>query len=215
MAFFDDDEEIECTIVKSYGIFSRGIKFWDKEINLISWNGKPAKLDIRNWQRDHKKCGKGIAITREEAEELVKLLNEILKSSPVAYNERSRTSDTSHSGNKANSGKTASSRKTQPSGKSRARKKSQTIGKTETSKKQLKEAMQVPLNLEPFYKELKLFFGAGPEECKTARNTLLKKYHPDMYDGQRTAGSIDFATRKTIKIKEAYEKIMGWWKDKQ
>ena len=66
----------------------------------------------------------------------------------------------------------------------------------------------VPNTLEPFYDELELFFGVSPEECKSARNTLLKKYHPD-----RNAGNIAFATRKTIKIKEAYEKIMGWWKE--
>ena len=162
MAFKDEDEEIECEIVESYGIFSEGTRNWNKEVNLVSWNGRPAKLDIRNWQRNHEKCGKGIAITRAEAEELVKLLNKILKAKPGA----------------AKSGPRA--KKTPP----------------------------VPANLEPFYDELELRFGAGPEECKTARNTLLKKYHPD-----RNAGNTGFATRKTIKIKEAYDKIIGWWRD--
>ncbi|MCL2374280.1 MAG: DnaJ domain-containing protein [Treponema sp.] len=65
-----------------------------------------------------------------------------------------------------------------------------------------------PQTLEPFYDELELLFGASPEECKTARNTLLKKYHPD-----KNAKNSAFATRKTIKIKEAYDAILGWWKD--
>ena len=159
-----EDEEIECDILESYGIFSGNIKFWNKEVNLISWNKRPAKLDIRNWQRDHKKCGKGIAITREEAEELVKLLNKILKEKPGP-------------------GKT----------------KKQAGTKKQSSRK-------LPHTLKPFYDELEIFFGAVPTECKSARNTLLKKYHPD-----RNSKNLDFATRKTIKIKEAYERIMEWW----
>ena len=160
MAFKDEDEEIECEIIESYGIFSAGTKNWNKEINLVSWNGRPAKLDIRAWQRDHAKCGKGITLTREEAEELVKLLNEILRAKPG------------------------------------------------TSKKPgASKSRKVPETLKPFYKELEISFGAGPDECKTARNALLQKFHPD-----KNAHDIAFATRKTIKIKEAYEKIADWWK---
>lgn len=176
MAFSNDDEEIECKIIESYGIFSHGIRFWNKEVNLVSWNGRPAKLDIRNWQMDHEKCGKGIAITREEAEELAALLQKILKSRPHTDKEKPRSSG-----------------KAQPSGKTAAPK---------------KRDYQVPKTLEPFYRELKLTFGSGPDECKSARNILLKKYHPDM-----NTGKIAFATRKTIKIKEAYEKIINWWND--
>ena len=160
------DDEIECEILESYGVFSTGTRNWNKEVNLVRWNNGPAKLDIRNWQRDHKKCGKGIAITREEAEELVKLLGKILKKKPEAKTQKS--------------------------------------GPRVSSKKKL----AVPQILEPFYDELELLFGASPDECKSARNTLLKKYHPD-----KNANNIAFATRKTIKIKEAYDKIMAWWKD--
>ena len=166
MAYKYEDEEIECEIIESYGIFSGENKNWNKEVNLVSWNGRPAKLDIRSWQKDHEKCGKGITLTREEAEELVKLLDSILKAKP-----RPPKSDA----------------------KKRSAKKPQ---------------RPVPPALEPFYAELKLTFGAGPEECKSARNTLLKKYHPD-----KNTGNIAFATRKTIKIKDAYEKILAWWKE--
>ena len=183
MPFENDDEDIECTIIESYGIFSQGIKFWNKEVNLVSWNGRPAKLDIRNWQRDHGKCGKGIAITREEAEELVKLLSRILQTKPRAEQENAGAS-----------------------GKTRTAKKPDAANKPRAAKKPERKAPPVPGILEPFYNELYLPFGAGPEECKTARNKLLKKYHPDM-----NAGNIAYATRKTIKIKEAYDKIMGFW----
>ena len=160
MANKDDEEEIECDIIEFYGKFSEGSKNWNKEVNLVSWNGRPAKIDIRSWQRNHERCGKGIAITREEAEELVRLLGKILKSKPAGAKPKGRTV----------------------------------------------KQRDVPKALEPLYDELELLFGAGPEECKSARNALLKKYHPD-----RNAANIAFATRKTVKIKEAYDKIIAWW----
>ena len=197
MIFSDADEEIECEIIKSYGIFSRGTKFWNKEINFISWNGREPKLDIRNWQQDHKKCGKGITLTREEAEELVKLLSKVLNEEPGK-------------GQPRGSRDARSSGKAKPSSNYDTKKKADNSAKAGTAQKRTYAAMRVPPSLEPFYKELKIFFGAGPDECKRARNTLLMKYHPDMY-----GGSVEFATRKTIKIKEAYEKIMGWWSGKR
>ena len=188
MAFKDDDDEIECEIIESYGVFSQGkfpqwAKSWVKEVNLVSWNGKPAKLDIRNWQKDHSKCGKGIALTREEAEELARLLNRIL--SAKGREEKARWEE------KAKKSKEKEDKTKEAKAKSRAGKKP-----------------VPPASMEVFYDELELAFGAGPEQCKTARNTLLKKYHPD-----KNAGNIAFATRKTIKIKEAYEKLMAWWKE--
>ena len=167
MAYKTEDNEIECEVIKLYGKFSEGDRNWNKEVNLVSWNGRPAKLDIRNWQRGHEKCGKGIAITREEAAELVKLLGKILGEEAEKPGPRAKT-----------------------------------------GAKPGKKKPPVPQNLEPFYDELELLFGAAPDECKSARNTLLKKYHPD-----KNAANSAFATRKTIKIKEAYEIIMGWWKE--
>lgn len=45
-----------------------------KEVNLVSWNGKPAKVDIREWYDDHERCGKGITLTDADAKELYKTL---------------------------------------------------------------------------------------------------------------------------------------------
>jgi len=40
---------------------------WMKEVTLTSWNGGPAKLDIRSWSPDHKKMARGLTFTDEEA----------------------------------------------------------------------------------------------------------------------------------------------------
>ena len=61
-------------IVEEIGILSENAKGWRKEINLISWNGAAPKYDIREWAPDHEKMGKGITLTKEELENLKKLI---------------------------------------------------------------------------------------------------------------------------------------------
>lgn len=60
-----------------------------------------------------------------------------------------------------------------------------------------------------YYKILGLPLTASKEEVKNARNNLLKKYHPDRYQG-----SIRFAEEKSAEINEAFEKISDFL-DKQ
>ena len=45
---------------------SENEKGWTKEINRVSFNGAPAKFDIRSWSPDHTKMGKGITLSNEE-----------------------------------------------------------------------------------------------------------------------------------------------------
>jgi hypothetical protein len=66
--------EITYDIQKNYGVLSEEKSGWKKELTLVSWNGRNAKFDIRDWSPDHAKMGKGITLTREEAEKLVELL---------------------------------------------------------------------------------------------------------------------------------------------
>lgn len=47
---------------------------WTKEVNLVSWNGGIPKIDIRDWDADHERCGKGITLSKEEAREVVEIL---------------------------------------------------------------------------------------------------------------------------------------------
>lgn len=51
---------------------------WITQLNLVSWNGKEPKLDIRSWNEDHSRMGKGISLSMEEATELANLLNSYL-----------------------------------------------------------------------------------------------------------------------------------------
>lgn len=61
-------------IVKHIGVISEGSGGWTKELNLISWNGKEPKYDIRDWSPEKEKMGKGATLTAEDAKALLELL---------------------------------------------------------------------------------------------------------------------------------------------
>jgi hypothetical protein len=67
--------EIKFEIEKEIGKISESSKGWTKELNLISWNGKDAKYDLRDWSPEHEKMGKGITLTNDELKQLKELLN--------------------------------------------------------------------------------------------------------------------------------------------
>ena len=71
--------EIKYDIVKHIGKLSEGS--WNKELNLISWNGREPKYDIRDWTHDHAKMSKGVTLTAEELSKLKILIMEELPQS--------------------------------------------------------------------------------------------------------------------------------------
>lgn len=64
------DRSIRYEIKRTIAVLSTSSSGWTKELNLTSWNGNPAKLEIRLWNPDHSKCGKGITLNNEEARAL-------------------------------------------------------------------------------------------------------------------------------------------------
>ena len=51
----------------------------DKQLNIIAWNGREAKIDVRAFFTDkegNEKMGKGVSLTNDEAKKLVDLLTE-------------------------------------------------------------------------------------------------------------------------------------------
>jgi len=68
--------EISFVIKKHLGILSEGKGGWRKEVNIVSWNGKEDKFDVRDWAPEHEKPGKGVTLTNEEAMKLVTLLGQ-------------------------------------------------------------------------------------------------------------------------------------------
>ncbi len=66
--------DIKWEIRKNLGVLSEGGS-WKKEVNIVAWNDKAAKLDIRSWDAEHKKMSKGLTFTKEEVRKLKELLD--------------------------------------------------------------------------------------------------------------------------------------------
>ncbi|WP_371025299.1 PC4/YdbC family ssDNA-binding protein [Paraclostridium ghonii] len=68
---------IKFEIQENLGVISESANGWTKELNLVSWNDRPAKFDIRDWDENHQKMGKGLTLSIDELRELKKVLNEM------------------------------------------------------------------------------------------------------------------------------------------
>ncbi len=79
--------DIKFEIIKKIGVLSTSASGWAKELNLISWNDRDPKYDLRDWSADHEKMGKGVTLSKEELLALKELLNSMeffFKNSPYA-----------------------------------------------------------------------------------------------------------------------------------
>lgn len=69
--------DIKFEIKQTMGALSESSKGWKKELNLVSWNDKEPKYDLRDWDSEHKKMGKGVTLSVEELKKLKDILDEM------------------------------------------------------------------------------------------------------------------------------------------
>ena len=69
--------EIKFEIVKKIGVLSKSEKGWSKELNLIRWNDREPKYDIREWSPDGQTMSKGVTLSKEELAALKELLKKM------------------------------------------------------------------------------------------------------------------------------------------
>lgn len=67
--------EIKFEITENIGVLLDTPKGWTKELNMVAWNNYAPKYDIREWDPEHQKMGKGLTFTKEEIKKLRDLLN--------------------------------------------------------------------------------------------------------------------------------------------
>lgn len=63
-------------ITEHLGTLSESARGWTKELNKVSFNDRPAKYDLREWDPDHQKMSKGVTLSDEEVEILSKILKD-------------------------------------------------------------------------------------------------------------------------------------------
>ena len=69
----DTKNEIRFEIMEHIGILEEHQNGWNTELNIVSWNGNPAKYDIRDWSPDRMRMSKGLTFTEQEMKTLVEL----------------------------------------------------------------------------------------------------------------------------------------------
>ena len=65
------NERFSYKVIANVGTLAQYPNGWSKEVNIVSWNEGPAKMDIRDWSEDHEKMSRGITLTADEAQRLI------------------------------------------------------------------------------------------------------------------------------------------------
>lgn len=66
--------EVTFEIKKHIGVITEHETGWQKELNLVSWNGNYPKYDIRDWSPNHEQMGRGITLTKTEMKRVAELM---------------------------------------------------------------------------------------------------------------------------------------------
>ncbi len=75
MAGKNGNDEFSFEILEHLGVLSAK-NGWQKELNIVAWNGKPGKFDVRDWDQAHEHMSRGITLHKDEMRELARLCEE-------------------------------------------------------------------------------------------------------------------------------------------
>ena len=68
------NDRVRFDLMERIGVLSRKENGWAREVNIVAWNDGPGKVDIREWDPDHKRMTKGVTLFEDEAERLAEVL---------------------------------------------------------------------------------------------------------------------------------------------
>lgn len=69
--------ELKFEITEHIGVIGENSRGWSRELNMVSWNDREPKYDLRDWSPDHSKMGKGITMTADEIASLKDILDSL------------------------------------------------------------------------------------------------------------------------------------------
>ena len=68
------DDKLVYEVVEKLGVIAEYPNGWTKEVNLISWNNKEPKLDLRDWDPKHEHMSRGVTLRNEEAQKVCEVI---------------------------------------------------------------------------------------------------------------------------------------------
>lgn len=90
------NDKILFEIKEHIGTISNNQSGWDKELNIISWNGQNTpKFDVRAWNEDHTHMARGITLYSDEMQALVDLYSDWKKRNRKSYGSTAHISNES------------------------------------------------------------------------------------------------------------------------
>ena len=69
--------EFKYEITERIAVLSQSANGWERQLNMVSWNDREPKYDIRDWSPDGSRMGKGISMSAEELGVLKGILEEM------------------------------------------------------------------------------------------------------------------------------------------
>lgn len=67
--------EISMKLIRTVGTLSENEKGWKKQLKVISWNDAEPKYDLRAWNPEEDRSGKGLTMTLDELKALGDIIN--------------------------------------------------------------------------------------------------------------------------------------------
>lgn len=67
-----NSQDISCEIVEQLLVIEERNAGWNLELNIVKWNDGEPKYDIRPWNEDHSRSGKGLTLTEDNLKSIVK-----------------------------------------------------------------------------------------------------------------------------------------------
>ena len=71
MTNMNRNNEVRFEIVEHIAVLTEQPTGWKKELNLVAWNEREPKYDIRDWDPEHERMSKGITLLPEEMHRIV------------------------------------------------------------------------------------------------------------------------------------------------
>ena len=54
--------EFTYEVTERIAVLSTNARGWERQLNMVSWNGNPPKYDIRDWSPDGSRMAKGLSL---------------------------------------------------------------------------------------------------------------------------------------------------------
>lgn len=87
-------DKVTFEIKAQLGVLTEYPTGWKKEMNMVSWNGNTAKIDIRDWDPEHEKMSRGITLNEKEVANLLDIVTDkALEIKEVFTKEKARVKD--------------------------------------------------------------------------------------------------------------------------